>query len=279
MNYEQRTKAIGAWLQKELQSYDVPANHTPERAATEMTAMVEDINSEIVSSINEEGLTNILRNMGKDIRKNNRTRSWPTIYNMVKAAQKCSDAYKPPILGPSKSVAWDSDAINARRMNHGEAVADNYITGSGADRLLEKNLVTMNVIQMYRQSLEENRIETYATKRAASRPNRGLPVLMRPKQLRAKDLRAFAIVPIRAIKDPRITPKTLRVLIAFCSYCDSIGRTFVSNERIGQDIGSKRTAVGYHVRKLRDYGYMVYCRAILQRPEIHQQPHRLRSSR
>ena len=55
MNYEQRTKAIGAWLQKELQSYDVPANHTPERAATEMTAMVEDINSEIVSSINEEG--------------------------------------------------------------------------------------------------------------------------------------------------------------------------------------------------------------------------------
>ena len=138
MNYEQRTKAIGAWLQKELQSYDVPANHTPERAATEMTAMVEDINSEIVSSINEEGLTNILRNMGKDIRKNNRTRSWPTIYNMVKAAQKCSDAYKPPILGPSKSVAWDSDAINARRMNHGEAVADNYITGSGADRLARK---------------------------------------------------------------------------------------------------------------------------------------------
>ncbi len=57
MNYEQRTKAIGAWLQKELQSYDVPANHTPERAATEMSAMVEDINSEIVSSINEEGLT------------------------------------------------------------------------------------------------------------------------------------------------------------------------------------------------------------------------------
>ena len=83
---------------------------------------------------------------------------------------------------------------------------------------------------------------------------------MRPKQLRSKDLRAFAIVPIRAIKDPRITPKTLRVLIAFCSYCDSIGRTFVSNERIGQDIGSKRTAIGYHVRKLRDYGYMVYAK-------------------
>ena len=87
---------------------------------------------------------------------------------------------------------------------------------------------------------------------------------MRPKQLRAKDLRAFAVVPIRAIKDPRITPKTLRVLIAFCSYCDHIGRTFVSNERVGQDIGSKRTAVGYHVRKLRDYGYMVYSKPMFR---------------
>ena len=175
MNYEQRTQVIGAWLQKELQSYDVPANHTPERAATEMTAMVEDINSEIVSSINEEGLQNILRNMGKDIRKNNRTRSWPTIYNMVKAAQKCSDAYKPPILGPAKSIAWDSDAIEARRMNRGDPVAETYITGSGADRLLEKNLVTMNVIQMYRQSLEENRIETYARREQPADPIEDYP--------------------------------------------------------------------------------------------------------
>lgn len=175
MNYEQRTQAIGAWIQKELQSYDVPANHTPERAATEMSAMVEDINSEIVSSINEEGLQNILRNMGKDIRKNNRTRSWPTIYNMVKAAQKCSDAYKPPILGPAKSIAWDSDAIEARRMNRGDPVAETYITGSGADRLLEKNLVTMNVIQMYRQSLEENRIETYARREQPAEPIEDYP--------------------------------------------------------------------------------------------------------
>jgi hypothetical protein len=175
MNYEQRTRAIGAWLQKELQSYDVPANHTPERAATEMSAMVEDINSEIVSSINEEGLQNILRNMGKDIRKNNRTRSWPTIYNMVKAAQKCSDAYKPPILGPKTSVAWDSDAIEARRMNRGDPVAETYISGSGADRLLEKNLVTMNVIQMYRQSLEENRIETYARREQSADPIEDYP--------------------------------------------------------------------------------------------------------
>ncbi len=87
---------------------------------------------------------------------------------------------------------------------------------------------------------------------------------MRPKQLKAKDLRAFAIVPIRAIKDARMTPKTLRVLIAYCSYCDHIGRTFVSQARVGQDIGSSRSAVSNHVRKLRDYGYMVYCRPMFK---------------
>ena len=46
---------------------------------------------------------------------------------------------------------------------------------------------------------------------------------MRPKQLKAKDLRAFAVIPIRAIKDPRISPATLRVLVAFCSYADAMG--------------------------------------------------------
>jgi len=85
---------------------------------------------------------------------------------------------------------------------------------------------------------------------------------LRPKQLKAKDLRAFAVVPIRAIKDARMTPKTLRVLIAYCSYCDHIGRTFVSQQRVGQDIGSSRSAVSNHVRKLRDYGYMVYAKPL-----------------
>ena len=85
---------------------------------------------------------------------------------------------------------------------------------------------------------------------------------MRPAQLKAKDLRAFAVVPIRAIKDARMTAKTLRVLIAFCSYADHMGRTFVSQERIGQDIGSRRTAVGYHVRRLRNLGYMVYAKPL-----------------
>jgi len=83
---------------------------------------------------------------------------------------------------------------------------------------------------------------------------------LRPQQLKAKDLRAWAIVPIRAIKDPRMTPATLRVLVAYCSYADAMGRTFVSQPRIGQDIGMGKTGVSYHAVKLRKLGYITYCK-------------------
>lgn len=161
MNYQERTRTIGAWLQQELQSYDVPANHTTERAAKEMSAMVEDINSEIPGGINADAMRHVLSKMSQHVRKNNRTRSWPTPYNFVKAAQKCSHAYKPAQIGPPKTIQWDSDVIASKRMNAGEPVAESYVTGIAADRLLEKNLVTLSVIDSYRQGIKQQRMEAY----------------------------------------------------------------------------------------------------------------------
>ena len=118
-----------------------------------------------------------------------------------------SDAYKPPILGPAKSVAWDSDAIECQTHEPGE---------SRSRDLHHRIRCRQTSRKKPRHDERDSNVSAkpgrkphrdICTKRAASRPNRGLPVLMRPKQLRAKDLRAFAIVPIRAIKDPRITPK------------------------------------------------------------------------
>jgi hypothetical protein len=60
---------------------------------------------------------------------------------------------------------------------------------------------------------------------------------MKPAIIKPKDLRNFSIVPIRAIKDPRMTASALRVLVAFCSYADRTGRTFVSLQRVGDDLG------------------------------------------
>jgi hypothetical protein len=83
---------------------------------------------------------------------------------------------------------------------------------------------------------------------------------LRPKQLKAKDLRAFTIVPIRALGDPRVSASTFRVLAAYCSYADRIGRTFVSQGRLSETLGCSKSGVSYHAVKLRKLGYMVYCK-------------------
>ena len=86
--------------------------------------------------------------------------------------------------------------------------------------------------------------------------------VVKPAVAANKDLRAFAVVPIRAIKDPRLTPKTFRVLVAFCSYADRTGRTFVGVDRIGADVGITGSGVSHHVKKIYNLGYMVDAKRI-----------------
>jgi len=83
---------------------------------------------------------------------------------------------------------------------------------------------------------------------------------LRPKQLKAKDLRAFTVVPIRALGDPRVTAATFRVLAAYCSYADRMGRTFVSQGRLAETLGVGASGISYHAVKLRKLGYLVYCK-------------------
>ena len=157
MKYQDRTSTIGAWIQEELKRYDVPANHTHDQERQEMDAMVEDINSEIPSSVEKSSLDHILSKMSQDIRKNTRSRSWPTIYTLIKAAQKCSETQATTITGPRQPHAFDSDSIAAKRINAGEPVAESYVTGMGADRLIAKSLVNLDALAAYRQSLAESK--------------------------------------------------------------------------------------------------------------------------
>jgi glutamate synthase domain-containing protein 1 len=130
-----------------------------------MDAMVEDINSEIPSNVEQSSLDHILSKMSQDIRKNTRSRSWPTIYTLTKAAQKCSETQATAITGPKQPHIFDSDKIAANRINAGEPVAESYITGTGADRLVEKKLVTSKQIQTYYKSLEQLSAEVYAERK------------------------------------------------------------------------------------------------------------------
>jgi biotin operon repressor len=80
--------------------------------------------------------------------------------------------------------------------------------------------------------------------------------MVKPAIAKPKDLRQFSIVPILATRDPRIPPPVLRTLVAICSYTDRMGRTFVSRERVGRDLGISAQTVGNHIKKLKALGYI-----------------------
>jgi len=71
--------------------------------------------------------------------------------------------------------------------------------------------------------------------------------LPRKPKVREKDLppdqRKLAVLPIRAGKDQRLHGGTLRTLIVLCSYCNRAGITWVSQSKLGLDLGVSRQAV------------------------------------
>ena len=79
--------------------------------------------------------------------------------------------------------------------------------------------------------------------------------------LRAKDLRKYSILPVRAVQDPEINrTAALAVLAVICSYTDELGRTFVSQARIAKDLGISRQAANKQIKRLLDLGYLVYAK-------------------
>jgi len=72
-------------------------------------------------------------------------------------------------------------------------------------------------------------------------PNKPPKVVQKEQQ---PDQRQFAVVPIRAIADRKLTPMELRTLLVFCSYANRAGVTWVSLKKVGEhlSIGVQRTA-------------------------------------
>lgn len=66
---------------------------------------------------------------------------------------------------------------------------------------------------------------------------------------RQPDQRHFAVVPLSVIKK-NITAGQYRVLIALASYCNKAGFSYVSLEKIGQDLNISMQAVQQHMKKL-----------------------------
>ena len=81
-----------------------------------------------------------------------------------------------------------------------------------------------------------------------------------PKQARVKQQppsrRMYAVVPIRALEDRRLSDGAVRTLAKVCSWANKAGITWVTQQRIAEESGIRRQAVNKHVKQLKDHGYI-----------------------
>ena len=71
LNYEKPKQIIAYWLKDFLARFEVPKAYDKIKAREEMVFMVDDINSELPSKINESYIKHCLSNMAQHIRKHN----------------------------------------------------------------------------------------------------------------------------------------------------------------------------------------------------------------
>jgi hypothetical protein len=85
-------------------------------------------------------------------------------------------------------------------------------------------------------------------------PNKPPKVVQKEQQ---PDQRQFAVVPIRAATDRRLTPMQLRTLIVFCSYANRAGITWVSLKKVGEHLSVSVARCSVLAKALIDKGYLI----------------------
>ena len=70
------------------------------------------------------------------------------------------------------------------------------------------------------------------------------------------DRRRFCVIPFRSSKDRNLSAAAWRVMAALAGYTNKAGLSWVSERRLGQDIGVSGVAVHYQLKKLIKAGYI-----------------------
>ena len=162
LNYDQRKKAVSQHLAHLLSGYEPPYNLRDDTAkqVREADEICELIVNNLPTWLNENQITGTFERTGKDLKRTAKTRSWPIARDIIEAIHKATpaqDAASPA----SQPFKFDSDTIAAKRINAGDPVAENYINGIGAERLIEKKLITPQKLQGYKKYLEQEKAKLY----------------------------------------------------------------------------------------------------------------------
>lgn len=73
---------------------------------------------------------------------------------------------------------------------------------------------------------------------------------------RLPDQRKIAVIPLRALRDKTLWNGAIRVLGLVCSYANRAGITWVSQDRLAEELGITRSGVTHYITHLRNKGYI-----------------------
>jgi len=158
MNYENRKRLISNWLFEFLKRYEAPPHLDKDAARQEMVLMVEDINSEI-PKCEESSMKYLLDKVSSFVRKNAKSRRWPTISMFVSGVKE----YRKEVIVteadaiPSLPKDHDHSTYYANKIKRREEVPDHWIIGISGQRLLELNLVTEQDLEPYKKYLDHQK--------------------------------------------------------------------------------------------------------------------------
>ena len=84
--------------------------------------------------------------------------------------------------------------------------------------------------------------------------NYHIPEPIKLKVVKNEDLRKFCVVPLKAFLNKSVTGENLRVLAVLASYCNKGGYSFVSLQRIADDLGCTHQNIAKHLKRLEKAG-------------------------
>lgn len=158
MNQDPKQQIFNALYVGELSilgRFDVPSRLSKGRQVAEINLMVSDISRHAGGATGGE-LDRLIDAMHQHVRESHRGREWPSIAQFVKGMKQAvadTSGQTNSMQGLGAAMDFDPDIIAAARINSNQPVAENYIWGKGAARLLEAGDVTQGQIQRYRDNL------------------------------------------------------------------------------------------------------------------------------
>jgi hypothetical protein len=174
MTYEQRIKAIFDWLYRSdtavLAGYEEP-NHLSDAALiAEVNMLVEEINALIPKQVTVETMPTVLVEARTCLRRRHGARTWPTSKVLQAAMTDAVQNKAKLIAGEIKAeINLSQENLAAKRIRERQPVGENWLYGPKANRLLEKGLITLDDLELYRQGHRQNLIDLHGESGATTK--------------------------------------------------------------------------------------------------------------